>query len=211
MTDHEAKIIERATAKKSEIILNAEKRAVEIIDNAKKEAENIIASAKREAHNILESDLRAVRGQILGEAEMEGRKMLANTKEAILSRVFKEAERKMIDIVNGKNGRINYGDVLLKLIEEAALNIGEEELIIVANERDREYLYSNLHMVEEAVSKVLKYNVKLHIDRDPLDCIGGVVVYNSTRRKIYHNTLEGRLLKSRKTLEATLAKTLFGG
>jgi len=207
----ETKIIERAANKRSGIIFNAEKRANDIVSNAKKEAKRVVADGQERAYKILESDLRTIRDQILGEAELEGRRILANTKETILSRAFKEAEKGITNVIHGKDENIDYKDVLFRLIKEAALNVDEEELVIEANEKDKDYLQSKLSKIQDQLSKALGYDVKLRLEKKPLDCLGGVVVYDVTRRKIYYNTLEGRLLKFRTTLEASLAKILFGG
>jgi vacuolar-type H+-ATPase subunit E/Vma4 len=209
--EFEAKIIERAAVKRSEVISNAEKKANDIINNAKKETKNIVADAQERAYKILESDLRAAKDQILGEAELEGRRVLANTKDEILSSIFKETEKKITDIANGKNESFDYKDVLLRLIKEAALSIGEEEIVVEANASDREYLQSKLHAIQGQISKELGTVVKLQIGKEPLNCVGGVIVYDTLRRKTYYNTLEGRLLKFRSVLEASLAENLFGG
>ncbi len=207
----EEKIIERAANERGEIISNAKIKASEMLNSAKQEAKRITAEGKDRAYRLLGADLKAVRDQILGEAELEGRRTLAESKEAILSHVFKLAEKRVIDIANGKDESIDCRDVLSRLIKEAALSVGEEELIIEANKSDREHLQSKLHNFQEQLSKALGYNVKLQIKKETLHCLGGVIVYDAAQRKIYYNTLEGRLLKFRSVLEASLTKNLFGG
>lgn len=207
----EARLIEGMTSKRDEIISNAKKRAGEIVKDAEEEAHRIAAEAKEKAFKILESELRAVRDRIIGKAELKGRKTLADSRESAISDVFKEVERSVVNIVEGKDKSVDYGDTLVGLIREAALSIGEKELIVAANDRDGKQLLSNLGGVKEEISKSLGYDVDLRIEKEPLDCLGGVIVCDSLRKKVFYNTLEGRLLKFRRMLEADVAKILSGG
>lgn len=204
----EAKLIEKVVGKREEIISKAEKRAQEIIREARERARRIINEAREAQMRITGTDLRAIRDKILGEAEKEGRKRLMEERERVISGVFKAVEERLRAIVEGREEGVDYHEVLLKLILEAASAIDEEELVIAVNKRDGEFLRRKLREVEEAVSEALGHRVQLTIEEEPIESIGGVVVYDPPKRKIYYNTLEGRLLKVRSRMEAEVAKVL---
>ncbi len=50
--------------------------------------------------------------------------------------------------------------------------------------------------------------IRISVDSDPLNVVGGVVVRNSDGNKTYHNTFEGRLANVRARLESEIAENL---
>jgi len=204
----EAKLIEKFVGKREEILSRAEMRAQEIIEEARERARRILNEAREAQMRITGTDLRAIKDKALGEAEQEGRRRLMEERERLISRVFETTEERLRAIAEGKEEHVDYQEMLLKLILEAASAIGEEELVIAANERDGEFLRQELRKVEETVSKALGHKVQLTVEEKPIECIGGVIVYDPPKRKIYYNTLEGRLLKVRSRMKAEVAKIL---
>ncbi|HID90603.1 TPA: hypothetical protein EYP44_01430, partial [Candidatus Bathyarchaeota archaeon] len=140
-----------------------------------------------------------------------GKRMVIKAKDEVASRVFDEVERLLKDVVGGKDDRFKYDEILVKLVEEAVSGIGEREIVLAANKRDREFLLKNLSRLEEHLSNDLGYDVKLLIANEALNCLGGVIAHDKERRKIYYNTLEGRLLKLRRTMKAKVIRELLGG
>jgi vacuolar-type H+-ATPase subunit E/Vma4 len=127
-------------------------------------------------------------------------------REKAISSVFEEARRRLVKISRG--GRdIDYGEILLRLIEEAASEIEGERFIVAANKRDLRYLRERLEEVERELSERIGI-VELKLSEIPIDCMGGVVVSDAERRKIYYNTLDGRLEKVGRRLRAEVTKRL---
>jgi vacuolar-type H+-ATPase subunit E/Vma4 len=113
----------------------------------------------------------------------------------------------LAEVAGGKGEDVNYEDVLIKLIIEAATAIGGEKFIVSANEKDLAYLKINLKKVNKQVSDALGGG-DLKLDDEPIDVMGGVVIRNSDGTKTFHNTLEGRLVNVRSRIEAQVGKTL---
>ena len=197
----EAQLIERTVDERNQIIENAKARASNILKNARLDVERINNDTDRQVLNIVGSELRAVRDRIVGQAELQGRKQLMEERGNLMGEVYRETEDRLRLIAAG-DSKIDYFEVLDKLISEAIEGIGGEEFIIQANEKDLRYLKNNNSVLNE------KFDVNLRIADEPLDIIGGVVVNNPQRTKIFHNTLDGRLIRVRNRLQAEVAEKL---
>lgn len=184
-----------------------------IIKEAEEEAEKIIKRAEEEANKIFQheasSRLKLLRRKILGRAEMDARRELIKAKDEIVKRIYEVALQKLKDIAEGRDPSIDYHEVLVKLIEEALVNLDEEEVIIEANERDKEYLSVNLRKLENNFSQKFGRDIKLRLSDNTLINLGGVIVYNTEKTKIYNNTLEGRLNIIFQRYRHILGKFLF--
>ena len=203
----ETQLIERIVKKRKERLLRAEERANQILKSAEEEVERIKSESEKQILSLVGSELRAVRGRIVGSAELKGRKMVLLSRQELLSHVFEDAEKRLAQISDGKDKGTDYGEVLAKLIVETALAIGGEEFIVSANTRDLEYLKKNLNKIRNQVKDAVGVG-DLKLDDEPIDVIGGVVVRNSDGTKTFHNTLEGRLVNTRGRVEAQVSKIL---
>lgn len=203
----ETQLIERIVKKRNERLVRAEERANQILKSAEEEVERIKSESEKQILSLVGSELRAVRGRIVGSAELKGRKMVMLSRQELLSHVFEDAEKRLAQISDGKDKGTDYGEVLAKLIVETSSAIGGEEFIVSANARDLEYLKKNLSKIRNQVKDAVGGgDVKL--DDEPIDVIGGVVVRNSEGTKTFHNTLEGRLVNTQGRVEAQVAKIL---
>ena len=184
-----------------------------IISEAEEKAKKIIKEAEEEANKIFQheasSRLKLLRRRILGKAEMDARKELINAKNEILEKIYQISIKKLEQIAVGGDADIDYHDILTRLIEEAIATLDEGEVIIEANERDKEYLSVNLRKIESELSRKLSRNIKLRLSNNTIDVLGGVIVYNPSRTKIYNNTLEGRLNIVFQKYRNILGKFLF--
>jgi len=199
---------------KSEIIRRSREEAEKIISEAKKKAEEIINSAEKKAEDILAKSIKpeiiVMRKRILGAAQLEGRKMILKAKDEAISKVFSIVEEKLKQITSGKDKEYNYEDILFKLLKEAASKIEEKELIVTSNEQTLSYLNNHLKEIENRLGNELGFEVKLKTENNPCNCLGGVIVYNKDKTKIFYNLLEGRLLKVKEALRGKVAEILFG-
>ncbi len=221
----EAKVIESVVKQAERIVSDAENRAKSIIENARKEAQRLITEArekaaaiKKEAEEevpriltrVLGVEVRGIREKIRGRIVLEGKKTVMEAREKVLSDVFSQVEGIVEKIAMGEDKRVDYSEILIKLIEECIASIGEKEVVIEVSERDRRFLASNLDLIEKRVGKSLGRGIKLRIADKTIDCMGGVIAYNPSKTKVYYNTLEGRLLKLRRTARAAVARILWG-
>ena len=200
----EAQLIEKIVDKRNAIMAKAEEKARKIIESAEEEVEKIKAESEKQIISLVGSELRAVNDRIVGSAELEGRKMLMLTRQELLSNVFEEAERRLLEMAEGMGPE--YTSILAKMISESASAIGGEEFIVTANERDLAYLKKKLTTVNRDLKKALGGVIKL--EDDPIDITGGVVVRNDDATKTYYNTLKGKLENVRSRIEAEVAQIL---
>ncbi len=203
----ETQLIERTIKQRNELLARARESAEKILKAAEEEVERIGAESERQILSLVGSELRAVRDRIVGETELEGRKMLMLSRQELLTRVFDEAEGRLAGIAEGKDEATSYDEVLGRLIVEAASAIGGEEFIVSANERDLTYLKKNLKKAQRQVREAIGGS-ELRLDEIPLDAMGGVVVRNSDGTKTYNNTLEGRLEGVKARIQAEVAQIL---
>lgn len=197
----EAQLIERTVDERNQIIENAKARASNIKKNTKAEVERIKNDTDSQVLNIVGSELRAVRDRIVGQAELQGRKQLMEERENLMDEVYKEAEDKLSFIASGES-EVNYIDILIKLISEALNAIGGKDFVIQSNKKDYGYLVNNNAKINEM------FDVNLVINEKHLNIIGGVVISNPQRTKIFHNTLDGRLVSVKDRLQAEVGTKL---
>ena len=203
--DLETKLIERTMTQRDDMITKADAEAKALLENAEKESQRIKSETDRQILSIVASVLRGVRDRIIGGVELDSRKQLMIAREETLQQIYTEAEKSLKEMTSDKK---QYHEILVKLIAEACTVIGGVEFIISANDADLADLKKNHKNLETDVQKLVGAKVALKLDDTPIGAIGGVVVKNADGTKIYHNTLEGRVLKARAKLSIQLAKSL---
>ena len=198
---------------KSEITRRAREESEKIIMDAEREAQSILSKAEAKAREVMmasvKPEVEVMRRRILGSAMLEGRKMMLKAKHELVLKVLNAAEEKLRRIAEGGGG-VDYGEVLFHLLKEAVSGLGEEEVQVSANERDRSYLNRNLDRIGERLSRELGRKVKLTVADNPLNCIGGVVVKSKDGLRLFNNTLDGRLLKMREALKGKILGVILG-
>ncbi len=201
----EAQLIEKIVEKRKNIMTHAEEKTKKIMASAKEEVEKINAESERQVLSLVGSELRAVNDRIVGSAELEGRRLLMQTRQELLSKVFEEAKRKLEEMAEGMKS--DYTTILVKLISESASAIGGEVFFVTANERDLTYIKKNLKTINRDLKKDLG-DITIKLEDDPVDITGGVVVRNDDATKTYYNTLKGKLDNVRSRIEAEVAQIL---
>jgi vacuolar-type H+-ATPase subunit E/Vma4 len=199
----ETGLIEKTVQKRNKILADAEKRAEEILKAAEAERARINTETDRQILQLMGSELKTVRDRIIGQTELEGRKALMTARAEMLSKVYSQVENRLKDVVEVKSEDHDYGVILNKLIKEGVLAIGGNEFIVSANKRDMEYLRKNLKKIGETLE-----GMTLKLDEKPVKILGGVVIKNPMGDKVYYNTLEGRLERVRRIMEARIAEKL---
>lgn len=196
-----------------EINSRTENEVKKILEDAEKKANEIISKAEEEANKIFQheanSRIKLLKRRILGKAEMDARRELIRAKDEIVKKIYDVSLQKLEQIARSNDPHVSYHDVLIKLIEEAVISLDENEVIIEANEKDKEFLSINLRKIENDLSNKLNMRIKLRLSEGTLNSIGGVIVYNPSRTKIYNNTLEGRLNIVFEKYRNILGKYLF--
>ena len=205
--DLEANLIERVIEQRNKLLEDTENKVRKIKRSGVEEVARIIANSEAEILSMIGSDLNATRDRIIGAAQLEGRKVILLTRQSILVGIFDKVLERLQGVAMGGEATVDKGRVLISLITEAATAIGGEEFIISANKADLKYLEKNLGNIHMALKKSIG-EIRISVDSDPLNVVGGVVVRNSDGNKTYHNTFEGRLANVRARLESEIAENL---
>jgi len=204
----EVKLIERFLSKRDQMIAEAQKKAEEIVQQARERGEKAVSEGRQDQMRITGTDLKAVRDKILGQSEQDGRRKIMALRETEISRVFSQVENKLEAIAEGKDKSKDYHEILVRLITEAASAIGEKELVVAANKKDQKYLSKELEQLEKKLGEALGYNVRLILAEEPIKSIGGVILYDGSKKKTFYNTFESRVQKARAVMAPQVAKVL---
>jgi len=198
---------------KSEILRRSQEEAERIISETEEKARHIVSAAEMTADEVLAKSIKpeisVMRKRILGSARLEGRKLLLQAKSEVVSRVFELVKERLSRIAEGKDPGYNYEELLFQLLSEAAQKFEEKRLMVTSNEQTLSYLRKNLRGIEERVRDALESEISLEVENSPYNCVGGVVVSNPNRTKVFYNCLEGRLLRLREILTGKVGEILF--
>lgn len=196
-----------------EIRSRTEQEAKKILDNAKKKAEEIIKDAESKVKFLFDEKAKAeiglLRRKIIGNAELQGRFMLLKAKDEVIKHVENLALDEIKRIISGNRTDYDYSEILYNMIKEAARSIDEDYLIIDTNNNDYEYLKNNLSTIATKLSSDIGKKITLNLSKNNIKTIGGVVISNKDRTKIYYNTLESRFAKKERLLRELIGKMLF--
>lgn len=187
------KVVEDSLNEIKSLLDAGEAEALSIVEASKleasKEAMSIIESARKQAD--------AEKQRLLSMAELEVRKESLSIIEEYVNSIMQKALEKLRSsyLMDG------YRDAMKGLLEEAILAIGGD-VIAQTNEGS----IAILSDVAKELSERL--NVRINIDK-PIDCIAGVKVMSIDGKKIFDNTVEGRLQRMRAMLRKEIAKILL--
>ena len=180
-------IIQDANANVSEITAKAEKTAeaekIKILENGKKQ-----------------SDMRYQ--QIISEAKMNARRAKLGAKEDVIEAAFNQATGELK--AKAADGDEEYKDSLAKMIQEAANEIGTNDLIIHLNEADTNQFKKDLSSAESFEIEGIKFTLG-----EPIKAIGGAILKTSNGDIEVNNTIEARLERYKSILRSEVAEVLF--
>ena len=180
-------IMQDANANVSEITAKAEKTAeaekIKILENGKKQ-----------------SDMRYQ--QIISEAKMNARRAKLGAKEEVIEAAFNQATGELK--AKAADGDEEYKDSLAKMIQEAANEIGTNDLIIHLNEADTNQFKKDLSSAESFEIEGIKFTLG-----EPIKAIGGAILKTSNGDIEINNTIEARLERFKSILRSEVAEVLF--
>ena len=193
--------------------------AKDVVGDVQKDAEAIILAAENEAKTTLKAakeqadqNYRATITQAKAKAEAEKRKIasvtevdmrnrLLQTKEDLVDVAFEKA---LVELKNFTE-TADYHDYLLKVIQSAAQRMGQKDLVVQVNPKDKAWLTQD---VLKRLSK--KLHCELRLSDKTEDYLGGCIIQTEDGKIIYDATLDNRLQELKPVLRVELAKTLFG-
>lgn len=197
----------------SSIMSEAQEKADKIIQDAQAEVDKINAKATKEAdaerNKILEngkkqSDMRYQ--QIISEAKMNARRAELDAKEEVIESTFNKALEELSQKASSNDAE--YTDSLIKMIEEAATEIGGGDLIVNVKESDVSTVSGKLSTIATNVTNKVGVKTSLSLG-DAIDVIGGAVLITANGDIEVNNTIESRLDRNKKILRSEVASVLF--
>jgi V/A-type H+-transporting ATPase subunit E len=193
--------------------------AKDVVGDVQKEAEAIILAAERESKATLKaakeqadqnfktiitkakSKTEAEKRKIASITEVEMRNRLLQTKEDLVDVAFEKALFELKNFVETED----YHDYLLKTIQNAAKRIGQKDLVVQVNAKDKDWLTVD---VLKRLSK--KLHCELRLSDKTEDYLGGCIIQTEDGKIIYDVTIDNRLQELKPVLRVELSKTLFG-
>ena len=193
----------------SSIMSEAQEKADVIIQEVTAEVSAIQAKADKTAEvektRILEngkkqSDMRYQ--QIISEAKMNARRAKLSAKEEIIEAAFEKAVSELEQKASSQSA--DYEDSLIKMIKEAADEIGGDNLIIQLNEADTNQFKGEISSDNTFDVEGIKFKLG-----EPINAIGGAILKTSNGDIEVNNTIEARLERFKSILRSEVANVLF--
>ncbi len=166
-------------------ILEARKTA----DTLRKENEKDISGIKETLENELEAAIQARVGIIISGAKRQARDIVLQAKESIIQDCIDSAMESL-----AKLSAEEYGSLLISLVKQGQEQVGDNCLVTVTREADREIL-AGIPGVELAESTA--------------PGSGGVIIQSLDRKLRINNTFEGILLRKRGDIRSRASRMLF--
>ncbi len=185
------KIIQEAEAEVAVIKSNAEKTAEaeknKILDNGKKQ-----------------SDMKYQ--QIISEAKMNARRAELGAKEEVIEAAFDKATEDLK--AKTSNDDAKYAESLIKMIEEAAIELGGGDLVIHVKESDIAKVEGQLRKLSSDLATKTGVSTTL-VMGEPINAIGGAILKTKNGDIEVNNTIESRLDRFKGLLRSEVANVLF--
>lgn len=195
-------IISEAQSKADVIIQEAEREATLIVEEGQKEAalekEKILENAKKQSAMKYQ--------QLISEAKMNSRRAELEAREELIESAFKRAEKELKKIAATDEGQ--YKESLKKIIEEASIEIGGGDLVLLLKEDDVAKIKGAIKAIEKDIGEKTGTKTTLEIGEN-INTIGGAIVKTKNGEIEVNNTIEARMLRFKKVLRSEVAKVLF--
>ena len=197
-----------------------------ILQEAKKSAESIIQEAQESVEAMLEKQRQLgiqraneLIPSILKKAESEAGfnklSIMANAKIKANWAVLSEKERWIVAVLNEAKNKLRiltqskeYLPILEKLIAEACIILGGEELEVLLNEHDST-LQLKLDKLAKEIGEKNGSKTKLRLSEEKIEVIGGAVVATMNGKVVMDNTFDDIIRRREKDLRFKIAKILF--
>ena len=144
----------------------------------------------------------ALKRKVSGAADLTVKNATLALIEEYVSRAFEGARQKLQqDFVGSKS----YDRFLRSVIEEGAEKVAKDNLVLSANSKDLE----KARTIAKSVEK--KLGIKIKVNKQMINCIGGVRIGDSDQTMLYDNTIEVRLSRADASLRKSVANIYLRG
>jgi V/A-type H+-transporting ATPase subunit E len=197
----------------SSIMSDAQFKADFMLEEAENESKSILEEGEKialmEKEKILEDGKKqsAMRyQQIISETKMNSRRTELEAREEVIEKSFKTAEEKLVEIASSESAE--YQESLKNIINEAALEIGGGDLIVLLKIEDVAKIEDSISSIENDVKEKTGNETKLEMG-DNINTIGGAIIKTKNGDIEVNNTIEARMLRFKKSLRTEVARILF--
>jgi vacuolar-type H+-ATPase subunit E/Vma4 len=179
----------KATAEAQSRIESIERQALE---RAEVQRKAILQQAREKAETL--------QGQAVTSAQLEAQALKLDRREALLARAMSEARHGLAAVTDWPD----YEQIVRRLIREGARVLGAKSLVILADEKTRRVLNTD---VMAGLEQDLAVQLELG---EPLARGTGVVLVAADGHRRYDNTLETRLSRMQAALRTPVYHILMG-
>lgn len=195
------RVIGKVAEQAKEELLNSLKEgyefAINILEEAERETIEEISKIMREKKRRIDT----TRTRIIGSAELAARTKNLQVTEEFSNRIFSVAIKRIADMDRDEE----YIKAIEGMIRGGIEAIGRDEVIVHANLKDQ-------GIVKKIASKLAKeLNVKIKVDKDAINCAGGVIISTPDKTTIFSNTVEERLERMKPILRRKIADLVVRG
>lgn len=180
---------------------DTEAQSSKIISDAKAQSDTIIADAKKRADSIIsqgaqqsQRDVEEERMRLLASARLEANRRLLEARDEVLKGYEEQASGYLSDFPNSPE----YKDFFVRMLIDGVSKIGDDAVVQI-NPRDKQLL-------KDPRLKQLK----VQVSQDPLNSIGGVVIYSKDGKRRVDNTIESIFNDRKDELRLKLTEQVFG-
>jgi V/A-type H+-transporting ATPase subunit E len=189
-------ILQQAESDAERVLLDAKAKAEQII----KQAEEDAAAEKTRILDRAKRDSDRIRSQAVATTQLKARTMILDSREKLLSEVFKEAQMKLASVQQYSD----YSVIVERLVMEAVSQMTTNNVVIRADKKTSQLLADTI--LNELAAK---FDGTIELG-DVLENKIGVIASTSNGHLNYDNTLETRLEKLTNELRSPVYHLLQG-
>jgi vacuolar-type H+-ATPase subunit E/Vma4 len=190
--------------------------AKEIVEESLEQAQKIVKDAEQEAAKIRERKTKETQDRfqeketsVLESAKLAEKRKVSALRTELLEQAIREATAKLERMSREESSR--YKESLGKLIIEAAEAVQTSDLEILANSADQEFVQGELPELRKKLQKRKGKLPTLKLSEEKLACLGGIIVQDRDKKRIFNNTFEARLTKTKQEIGNKLFSDVFEG
>ena len=191
----------------------AQEKADKIIQEAEAEVAVINSDAEKaaeaEKNKILDNGKKQYDmkyQQIISEAKMNARRAELGAKEEVIEAAFTKATENLK--VKASSDDNEYSESLIKMIKEAACELGGGDLIVQVKESDIANVEGQLKQLSSDIATKTGVSTTLTMG-ESINAIGGVILKTKNGDIEVNNTIESRLDRFKGLLRSEVANVLF--
>ena len=192
----------------TEVIGAAEKEAETVLLEAENTAKEFLLTATEKADQIRQEIIHQANAKVVSETrkiasvtEVDMRNSILQAKDGSVDNAFEKAFVKLKDFAESEK----YTDYLFKIIEAAAVRLGQKSLVLQVNAKDHKWLTQHALATLSA-----KLQLDLRLSDKIENYIGGCKIHTFDGKIVLDATLDYKLQELKPTLRVEVAKKMFG-